>query len=104
MHSTDSRPIKVRPEGAPMPPEPNAYSAVLGVGEFVGFVVSWLDAVPSVSGVSRFSEALAPIWPLPEGGTFWPPRLALDYAGLDELADAIVSSQIVQSGEGRPNI
>ena len=94
MHYTDFRPIRVHDSEEPPPDEPNAYSAVIAVGHVVGFVVSWLDREPPLSGLAKFHDALVPVWPLAEGTTTWPPRSRLDLNGLDELADAIVSAPL----------
>jgi hypothetical protein len=102
MHSTDYRPIKIHDDDTDPPTEPNAYSAVLSVGEFACFVVSWLDGSPSLDDVAPFRDALVPIWPLQGAEARWPPRLRLDLDGLDALADTIVSAGLVQSGAGRP--
>lgn len=104
MHSSDFRPIKIQEEGAAMPEEPNAYSAVISVGHFAGFVVSWLDGVPVMTEVDRFADALVPIWRLSDEPATWPPRLRLDIAGLDALAETIVSTEYVRSGTAAPNV
>jgi hypothetical protein len=102
MHYTDYRPIKIHDDDVEPPEEPNAYCAVLSVGEFAGFVVSWLDGSPSIDDVAPFHDALVPIWPHNRTAARWPPRLRLDFDGLEALAETIVSTGLVQSGLGEP--
>lgn len=105
-HYVDFRPIRVHKEGGHPPLIPNAWSAVLGVGEVAGVVVSWLDAKPSLRELlRRFAPGLVAIWPTRSGDVVWPPSGGcLDHDGLDALADAVVRMDDVQAGRGRPNI
>jgi hypothetical protein len=104
-HQSDFRPIRVQTDGKPPPPEPNAFSAMIVVGQLVGFVVSWLDAVPSTDRVMQeFGPALIPIWSVTEPTVTWPPRAGrLDFAALDALANTVVAVDDVIAGRGRPN-
>lgn len=101
-HYTDYRPMRLEIDGEPPPIEPNAYTAVIAVGEFAGFVVSWRYGSPPLDGVARFTDALTRVWPLDGHPARWPPRLRLDFDGLEALAESVVSTELVQSGEGRP--
>lgn len=105
MHYTDFRPIRTHPDESPPPATPNSYSALLAVGQLAGFVVSWLDAVPSTATTEEnFGPALVQAWPRPDGTATWPPRGgALDFDQLDALADTVVAAPDVRSGRGRPN-
>lgn len=77
MHYADFRQIWVHePEERPLG-DPNAYSCVIAVGYLLGFVVSWLDAEPSMAGVlPRFERARVQVWPLSEGTSTWPPAIS----------------------------
>jgi hypothetical protein len=50
-----------------------------------------LDRDPPLSGLDRFAPALVKIWPYEARSVTWPPRGGgLDFAHLDQLADALV--------------
>lgn len=90
-HYTDFRPIRVSDVFGPIRREQNAFSSLISVGEFAGFVVSWLDGPPSLEALlPRFERALVSIWPPSPSGAKWPPRERFDYEGLEMLADSIV--------------
>jgi len=105
-HQSDFRPIRTQHEDEPPPPEPNSFSAMIVVGQLVGFIVSWLEAVPATTRLqARFGPALLPMWPTNVGTGTWPPRAGrLDFDMLDALADSIVSTEDVETGQGRPNV
>ena len=105
-HQSDFRPIKVTSDADDGPPDlPNALSALIVVGQFAGFVVSWLDAVPSTNRLlTQFKPALTLIWPPTVGTATWPPTGGrLDFAALDALADAIISADELGPASARPN-
>jgi hypothetical protein len=98
-HYTDFRPIRTEKTLEPPPAIPNAYSAVLALGQVVGFVLSWLDVMPSRRRLMReFGPALVRLWPTHLGIATWPPEAGrINFAGLDRLSDAIVSTGEVVS-------
>jgi len=104
-HQTDFRPIRMHDSDEPPPPVPNAYSALVSLGQIAGFVVSWLEAEPSTTRLlTKFGPALVPVWPTTIGTATWPPRAGrLDFEALDALADTIVAIDEVETGRGRPN-
>jgi hypothetical protein len=104
-HYVDFRPIRVQQNHGHPPLIPNAFSAVLAVGEVAGFVVSWLERKPSVREVVwRFGPGLVPIWPLTRREAVWPPiGGCIDHDGLDQLANTIVRMDDVQAGPEQPN-
>jgi hypothetical protein len=99
-HQSDFRPIRVHPEDQPPPEVPNAVSAMVAVGNFAGFLVSWVDREPSLEGVDRFAPALAKIWPYDGHPVTWPPpggRLDFNHAsarGFDGRRIGVLSQQI----------
>ena len=93
----------MQPEGGDPPPEANAFSAVIVVGQLVGFVLSWLETEPPTTRLLKsFGPAIVPIWPSGPKITWPPPGGRFDMAHLDTLADSIVSIDDVQAGTGRP--
>jgi hypothetical protein len=102
-HYSDYRPIKTQDEDRPPPETPNSFSAVLAVGRFAGMVVSWLDAVPSVHRIENdYGPAVVEL--LTGDPVSWPPLGGhLDFAGLDDLADAVVPAADVLAGRPTPN-
>jgi hypothetical protein len=90
-HQQDFRPIRTHWPDDPLPPAPNSYSAMVVIGQWVGFVVSWRDVEPPIERVEeRFAPALIRIWPVSEPDVRWPPKGgALDFANLDGLADTV---------------
>jgi hypothetical protein len=105
-HYLDFRPLRVEADDRPPPLIPNAFSALVALGEFAGLVVSWLDLKPSVRRlVDRFGAVLVPIWPRTRDHAVWPPLGgSLDFQGLDALANGLVSIDDVRAGRGRPNV
>lgn len=104
-HQSDFRPIRTHDSDEPPPSAPNAFSGMVVLGRFVGFVVSWLNSSPSIERLlARFEPALVPVWPYTAPAT-WPARGgALDFDALDQLADAIVAAHDVKAGRGQPNL
>lgn len=93
-HQTDFRPIRTHNEAEPPPDQPNSFSALIVIGQIAGVVVSWEERMPPIDRLTeRFGPALVSIWPLDGAGATWPPRRGrLDFAALDALPEAIVSS------------
>lgn len=90
MHTMDFRTIRVSEGDKPLPDQVSAFSSVISVGNFAGFVVSWLEVAPSLDqALPAFGDALLPIWPLTSRGVAWPPKRRLDLRGLDALAETI---------------
>jgi hypothetical protein len=102
-HYSDYRPFRTHEDDSPPPSTPNSFSAVLAVGQFVGMVVAWLDAVPSVDRIENdYGPAVLEL--LTGDPVFWPPRGGrLNFAGLDGLADAVVPAADVAAGRPAPN-
>jgi hypothetical protein len=104
-HQSDFRPIITQPDDSSPSPEPNSFSALVSVGQMVGFVVAWLGSPSTTRLIRDFGPALVPIWPPTQPAATWPPRDGrLDFAQLDALADTIVSMADVLAGRGRPNV
>lgn len=103
-HYTDFRPIRTQKEDEPAPTIANAYSAVIALGQVAAFVLSWDDRIPSRKRLmQRFGQVLVPLWPTHFGATIWPPENGLSQRGLDDLSDAIVSTDEVAAGGMRLN-
>jgi hypothetical protein len=104
-HYVDFRPLRVVQEAEQAPLIPNAYSAVLAVGEVAAFVVGWLDRKPSLrEALRQFGRGLVLIWPPREHDVVWPPLGgAFDHEALDALADSVVRFEDVAAGRPRPN-
>jgi hypothetical protein len=104
-HQSDFRPIRIEPDDRPPHSEPNCFSAMIVADQVVGFVVSWLDAVPSTDRLlEEFGPALVRVWPVAEPKVTWPsPAGRLDFAQLDALADTVVAIDDVTAGRGVPN-
>jgi hypothetical protein len=102
-HQSDFRPIRMQPEGGDPPPEPNAFSAMIVVGQLVGFVLSWQKTEPPTTRLrTAFGPAIVQVWPSEQDITWPPPGGRLNMGYLDALADTIVSVDDVQAGRGRP--
>jgi hypothetical protein len=105
-HYIDYRPLRSVADGEPRPEAPiipNAYSAVLAVGQFAGMIVSWEGQVPSMDRIeSHYGPALIEL--LQGHPVTWPPRGGrLDFRGLEDLADSVVTIEAVMSGNPLPN-
>ncbi len=91
-HYVDCRPLKVSRDAEPPVRSENAFAGLLALGTIVFYVVSWLENVPNVEPVEKYSDSLLAIWPY-SGPKTWPPAgRRFDLAGLDELANTFGSA------------
>jgi hypothetical protein len=85
----DYRPLKVSKADEPPVTQENAYAALLAIAHVAFYVVSWNENEPDLDGIKAFEKSMLPLWPIKSKTITFPPTgPALDYAELDDLADA----------------